>query len=107
MRLSKMQNFRKCEDCPSSVLLLKFQNGGLAAKPGREIERHLVECEFCSTEVGFYSRYPQAEGASETAEIPAPLYELAESLLMNRQRDPSSLDSLLKERGSLAVDRIK
>ena len=106
MTLSKMTSFCKNEDCPSSNELLEFQNGDLPRMRDGEIRRHLASCEFCAAEVEFYSHYPQEEGTSVAAEIPAPLYELAEALLKNRHGDSSSLDSLLKEKGGFVVDKV-
>ena len=97
---SKTAGFCKNEDCPSSHELLEFQNGDLPRELGSEIRKHMASCEFCAAEVEFYSHYPQEDGVGETIEreeIPAPLYELAESLLKNRD-DASSLNSLLKPR---------
>ena len=105
---TKMSGFCKNEDCPSSQELLEFQNGDITRARGAEVRSHLKACEFCSAEVEFYSHYPQEEGAAETterAEIPAPLFELAEALLKNRHADSSSLDSLLREKGGLVVDK--
>lgn len=100
MALSKMTGFCKNEDCPTSHELLEFQNGEIAREGGRAIRTHIAKCEFCSAEVEFYSLYPQ-EGeineVMERAEIPAPLFELAEALLKNRHADASSLDSLLRK----------
>ena len=96
-----MTGFCKNEDCPPSNELLEFQNGDMPRERGGEIRVHLASCEFCAAEVEFYSHYPQEESVSETTEhveIPAPLYELAESLLKNRHGDASSLNSLLKSR---------
>jgi hypothetical protein len=100
-------NFCKNEDCPSSIELLEFQNGDLSRHRSLEVRRHLANCEFCEAEVEFYSNYPQGQddGREEPAQIPAPLYELAEALLKNRHGDPSSLNSLLKENG-LVTDKV-
>ena len=108
MTSSKMTSFCKNEDCPSSNELLEFQNGDLRQGRYREIRRHLTDCEFCEAEVGFYSNYPQGQDETrvEAAEIPAPLFELAEALLKNRHGDPSSLNSLLKEKGGMVVDKV-
>ncbi|CAN5327979.1 hypothetical protein BH10ACI2_BH10ACI2_10440 [soil metagenome] len=97
---SKMSGFCKNEDCPSSNELLDFQNGDLPRSRGSEIIKHLSACEFCEAEVEFYSHYPQEESMGETvekAEIPAPLFELAEALLKNRHADSRSLNALLRE----------
>ena len=101
-----MPSFFKSEACPSSHELLQFQTGGLRDSPVLNIERHLGTCEFCSAEVDFYTHYPQAEGAAEITDIPAPLYELADALLKNRHGDSSALNALLKEKNGLAVDKI-
>lgn len=93
----KMTGFCKNENCPSSQELLGFEKGELAQPRAGEIRRHIASCEFCAAEVEFYSHYPQAEGAAEPAEIPAPLYELAEAILKKRHADSASLNSLLKE----------
>lgn len=100
--MSSLTGFCKNEDCPSSHELLGFQTGDLSQSLANEVRRHLAACEFCSAEVEFYSHYPQEEGASETAEIPPPLYELAEALLKNRQGDSSSLYSLINEKDEVA-----
>ena len=101
-----MTSFCKNEDCPSSNELLEYQNGDLSDRREGEIGRHLVSCEFCSAEVEFYTHYPQEEGVNETAEIPAPLFELAEALLKHRHADASSLDALLREKGGFVVDKV-
>lgn len=106
MSSSKMPGFCKNEDCPSSNELLEFQNGDLPKARGSEISKHMAACEFCAAEVEFYSHYPQEEGTSETTEIPAPLFELAEALLKNRYSDSGSLNSLLKENEELIVDKV-
>jgi|CXWL01.1.fsa_nt_gi hypothetical protein len=108
MFASKKTGFCKNEDCPSSHELLDFQKGETPNPRGGEISRHLRSCEFCSAEVEFYSHYPQTDISNEQneiAEIPAPLFELAEALLKNRQADARSLDSLLKEKSGLVLDK--
>ena len=103
---SKMPGFCKNEDCPSSNELLEFQNGDLIQPRGSEVNKHMASCEFCAAEVEFYSHYPQEEGTSETTEIPAPLFELAEALLKNRQADSRSLNALLTENEELIADKV-
>jgi hypothetical protein len=88
--------------------LLDYQNGELESAVATEVRMHLSSCEFCSAEVEFYVHYPQTEVSSETtevAQIPAPLFELAEALLKNRHTDSSSLNSLLKEQKGLVLDK--
>ncbi len=98
---SKMSDFCKNEDCPSSNELLEFENGDLVWEMASKISKHLKSCEFCAAEVEFYSHYPQAEGTVEPSRIPAPLFELAEALLKNRNADPCSLNTLLNENEEL------
>ncbi len=56
--------------------------------------RHLSACEFCVSEVEFYSIFPPGEESVQTPEIPGPLFELAESLLKN---DKESGSRILRE----------
>ena len=79
-----MANFCKNEDCPTSQVLLAFQNGDIEVKDSADIRRHLAGCEFCAAEVEFYSYYPPADEPVKAEKIPQPLYELAEALLQNR-----------------------
>lgn len=105
---SKTTGFCKNEDCPTSNELLEFQNGSVAGNRNGAVQKHLARCEFCSAEVEFYSHYPQEDGVTESAElarIPAPLFQLAEALLKKKHSDPSSLDSLLREKGGLVLDK--
>ena len=102
---TKSTGFYKNENCPSSNELLEFQIGDTLRTRASEISKHLATCEFCSAEVEFYSHYPQEEGTSETTQIPAPLFELAEALLKNRHSGASSLDSLLMEHQGYVLDQ--
>lgn len=101
-----MINFRKNENCPSSYNLLAFQSGDLLNKGGDSIRLHLATCEFCSAEVEFYAHYPQADDLVEAAEIPVPLFELAEALLRNKHKDFSMLNSLLGENEGLTLEKV-
>ena len=103
-----MTAFCKNEYCPSSHELLAYESGDLPQSRMKEILHHLATCEFCESEAELYSRYPQFEAGSEVsapAEIPAPLYELAEALLKQRHTDASSLNSLLSKKKGLVVDK--
>lgn len=92
-----MATFCKGLNCPTSQNLLAFQNGELAEKEAQAMRRHFAACEFCAAEVEFYAHYPQSDEAIPEAEIPKPLYELAEALLGNRHKDFSLLNKLLCE----------
>jgi len=94
-----MATFRKQEDCPPSQQLLAFQLGDLEPSVSRPIGRHLSACEFCTSEVAFYERYPVARDTDESpadAKMPEPLFELAEALL-NRKRGQESMDEMMKQ----------
>ncbi len=95
-----MTNFSKSSDCPTSQTLVAFQAGDIAVGDSADIRRHLTACEFCVAEVAFYERYPQTTDdvgeRVEAAEIPAPLFELAEALIGGK-RDLRSLDKIKKE----------
>ena len=78
-----MTTFRKKENCPASPLLLAFQRCEVTPKQSLVVMRHLSACEFCVSEVEFYSNFPPVEETVQTPEIPEPLFELAESLLKN------------------------
>lgn len=102
-----MATFRKQEDCPPSQQLLAYQLGDLETADARIIGRHLVACEFCSSEVDFYERYPvsrEAEEAPAEASMPKPLFDLAEALL-NRERGDESMDEMLKQLDAAVHDR--
>ncbi len=107
MPCSKSTNFCKNEDCPTSQELLDFQNGDVERERGVDIRIHTGVCEFCSAEVEFYACYPLAhdEPFAEPAEIPAPLFELADALLRNRHADISSLNFLFNDNESMLLDR--
>ena len=94
-----MATFRKQEDCPPSQQLLAYQLGDLELPVSRAIGRHLSGCEFCTSEVAFYERYPVAREGDETpveSNMPKPLFDLAEALL-NRSRGQESIDEMMKE----------
>lgn len=94
--------FRKSEDCPPSQELLAFESGKLAGANELAISGHLASCEFCEAEVEFYSRFPQEDVSNDTflsADIPAPLFQLAEALLKKHHTDAKSLDSLMRDNG--------
>jgi hypothetical protein len=93
-----MTKFRKSPNCPLSNDLLAFQTGKIALREKERITVHLRFCEFCASEVDLYAHYPQSDDAVETAEIPEPLYELAEALLSNKHKDTSLLKRLFGKR---------
>ncbi len=103
MSCTKKNRFRKSANCPLSKDLLAFQTGEISARERERITVHLRFCEFCEAEVEFYAHYPQADEIIEQTEIPQPLLELAEALLMNRHKDISALNKLLNEADELLL----
>jgi hypothetical protein len=103
---SPMNNFEKSADCPASQQLLAFQRGELAPRDAIDVERHVIECEFCESEVEMYTNCPppMAEdfSAPPASEIPPALYELAEALLEKKYADFSLLERLLNENEKIA-----
>ena len=97
MFLPKMTKFRKSPNCPLSNDLLAFQTGKISAREKSRITVHLRFCEFCASEVDFYAHHQPAEERVENAEIPKPLYELAEALLSNKHKDNSLLKRLFNK----------
>lgn len=93
----RMIAFCKNSNCPTSQTLLAFQNGEAKFFDNETVRRHLPECDFCSAEVEFYARYPQADEQVERAAIPPQMFELAEALLSHRHKDFKSLNKLLSE----------
>ncbi len=101
----KMINFCKNATCPSSQGLLAFQKAELTMDENEFIREHLSDCEFCAAEVEFYARFPQSEVACKETKIPAPLYQLAEALLSNKQKNFRLLNNLLGENESLSLGK--
>lgn len=104
---TKSAGFHKCEDCPSSHELIEYQNGVLLDERERDICLHLALCDFCSAEAEFYSCFGEEDNASdieEAAQIPGPLFELAEALLKKHHTQSDSLNALLN--GKVAIDPI-
>jgi hypothetical protein len=101
----KMVTFCKSANCPSSQKLLSLQKGDVSDKEAQRIRRHLTNCEFCLSEIEFYSHYPQSDEGIAEVEIPLPLYELAEALLSNKHKDFSLLNKLLNENDGLVLEK--
>lgn len=92
----KMINFHKNSNCPTSQALLAFQNSETSTINSASLQKHLSECEFCAAEIELYAHCPQAVEECVETEIPAALYELAEALLNNKQKNFSLLNKLLE-----------
>jgi hypothetical protein len=102
----KMVDFRKDATCPASQSLLDFQKHELSNEESDTIRNHLTACEFCAAEVEFYARFPQSEVVCAETKIPAPLYQLAEALLSNKQKKFTLFKKLISENESLALKKL-
>ena len=100
-----MITFYKSVNCPASQDLLAFQKGETSVRENEEISRHLDLCEFCAAEVEFYAHVPQSEETVISADIPLPLYQLAEALLSSGQKKFSLLNNLLNESEGLSLNK--
>jgi hypothetical protein len=105
MFLLKMITFCKSLTCPSSQSLLAFQKGEVSILEKNDIQYHLDECEFCSAEVEFYEHNPQSDEVVSSSEIPISLYQLAEALLGNSNKDFSQLNKLLNENEGFSLNK--
>jgi hypothetical protein len=106
MLLLKMITFCKNAECPSSENLLEFISGELSAKDAEKTGKHLLACEFCSSEIELYEHCPQSNEIVADVKIPQPLYQLAEALLGNKQNDFRLLNKLLSENESLSLNQV-
>ena len=101
----QMITFYKSVNCPASQDLLAFQKGETSTKENAEILQHLEVCEFCSSEVEFYSHFPQSEESVAIVDIPLPLFQLAEALLGNGHKKFSMLNQMLNENEGLSLNK--
>lgn len=106
MFLTKMIDFCKSLNCPSSHQLLAYQVGDVSRSLFEEINRHTESCEFCEAEIEFYEHYPQSVETVQTEKIPSPLFELAEALLNNKHKDVFFLTKLLNESECLTLKKV-
>ena len=106
MSCYKNNAFQKSSNCPLSKDLLGYQTGDISVRERERITIHLRFCEFCESEVEFYSHYPQVDEKIELTQIPQPLLELAEALLTNKHKDKSVLNRLLNETDELKLQNF-
>jgi hypothetical protein len=73
--------FFKSAVCPSSQLLLAYQESRLNRDQMNRVKSHLAYCDFCNAELQLLSRHRIGEEEFRIAEIPVQLRWLAERLL--------------------------
>ena len=97
-RRIRMSEFRKKLSCPSSFELADSISDHLDGDRGLQIANHLASCDFCWAEVDFYRHYPpELTKVPLAPEIPAPLHELAETLLNGETIHIKTLERLLSK----------
>jgi hypothetical protein len=82
MRAARAKSFSKKLACPSSSLLLSFQNQALAPEINFLVKHHLAVCDFCYCEIPLLAFYTQPlKGEARAPDLPINLRVLAESIL--------------------------
>ena len=82
MKASTVKSFSKKLACPSSNLLLSFQQQALAPEINSLVKHHLAGCDFCYCEIPLLTFYKQPlKGECRSPELPINLRVLAESIL--------------------------
>ena len=110
MRSLAVSEFEKGRQCPSSEVLLSYQQRDLTCGQTSKIAFHLAACDFCSAELQLLSRYPCAGESSESPPVPVTLRALAEALLnRNKSGTVDLLERIFEQRtnyGSLRCDDL-
>jgi hypothetical protein len=82
MKASTVKSFSKQLACPSSSLLLSFQQQALTPEINLLVKHHLADCDFCNCEIPLLRFYTQPlKGECRPPELPINLRVLAESIL--------------------------
>lgn|GEM_PF-623580 len=82
MKAASVRSFSKKLACPSSNLLLSFQQQALAPEINFLVRHHLDGCDFCYCEIPLLRFYTQPlKGECRPPELPINLRVLAESIL--------------------------
>jgi len=82
MKAASVRSFSKKLACPSSNLLLSFQQQALAPEINFLVRHHLDSCDFCYCEIPLLKFYQQPlKGECRPPELPINLRVLAESIL--------------------------
>jgi hypothetical protein len=91
MKASTLKSFNKKLACPSSNLLLSFQQQTLAPEINFLVKLHLAGCDFCYCEIPLLTFYEQPlKGECRPPELPINLRVLAESILGQGQVSKTS-----------------
>jgi len=100
MSSSPRSDFEKKRRCPSSAVLLSYQQHGLTRTPASPITDHLAACDFCSAELQLLTNYPATPESTEsplTPPIPDDLRILAEALLSQKRVGATNLLEMMFE----------
>ena len=72
--------FEKKLQCPTSEVLLSYQQRDLNCGRTSQIASHLAACDFCAAELQLLSKYSPAKESYECPPVPVSLRALAEGL---------------------------
>ena len=96
MNASTVKSFSKSLACPSSKLLLSFQQQALAPEINFLVKHHLADCDFCYCEIPLLTFYKQPlKGECRSPELPINLRVLAESILGQDKSEKVVVDSTM------------
>ena len=85
--------FEKKLHCPTSEVLLSYQQRDLNCGRTSQIASHLAECDFCAAELQLLSKCSLAKESHECPPVPVSLRALAEGLFaINRFGDKDLLE---------------
>jgi hypothetical protein len=104
----KTTYFCKQHACPSAEMLLSYKGAKLCREQEVKINMHLIECDFCCAELHLLTHNEQEEiSHTQTAEIPAHLRALAESILDNYYfGDSLSFNDMIFEREDMSFTDV-
>ena len=89
--LSAGSDFEKKRQCPSSEVLVSYQQCSLNRGQKSPIAFHLATCDFCKAELQLLSKYSSAEESHESPPVPVSLRTLAEALLTRNRLGTTGL----------------
>jgi len=100
MRSLTGSEFEKKRQCPSSEVLLSYQQRDLTRGQTSQTASHLAACDFCSAELQLLSQSPSAGESYESPPLPVTLRALAEALLRRNRAGTMDLLEQIFERSS-------
>ena len=109
MRSLAVSEFEKGRQCPSSEVLLSYQQRDLTSGQTSQIAFHLAACDFCSAELQLLSRCSPPGELYESPPMPVTLQALAEALLNRNRSAVDLLEQIFEQRtrhGNIRCDDL-